>query len=494
MRDARTELRFLHRGAIVAMGLPAPDTTLLDWLREDCRLTGTKEGCNEGDCGACTVVLGRLEQGQLRRRAVNACITLLGQIDGAELITVEELASEGVLHPVQSAIVRHHASQCGFCTPGIVMSLFALNLEIKVGVTRELINERLAGNLCRCTGYRPIVDAAKDIGAQPAIDRFAVHADKTIQALTDIADQTDVFIGDEENFFAAPATLDKAAELALTFPQATLLAGASDVGLWVTKRLLRLRQIIWLGHVQSLQAIEINEEHVSLGAGVRLEEAWPALAAIDPDLGELMRRFASTQIRNSGTIGGNIANGSPIGDLAPALIALGAVLHLRQGLSERNLPLERFFLAYGKQDRQPGEIITRIDVPQLKARQAFRCFKVSKRLDEDISAVMGAFCAQLDEGRISAARLAYGGMAGVPKRAMACERALTGVALGDAAGRQKAIAALAQDFEPLSDMRASAAYRLKLAQALLARALGEMAGERDDEARLIGHRKAGGMR
>lgn len=489
MSGVRHHIRFLHRGQEVTLVPPCPDTTLLDWLRVEQRLIGTKEGCNEGDCGACTVVLGRMEHGRLVRRAVNACITMLGQIDGAELITVEDVAQGNTLHPLQAALVEHHGSQCGFCTPGIVMSLLALSHDALPSLTRDAVNERLAGNLCRCTGYRPIVDAALAACSVPPGDQFTNARNSTIATLSVIDDGADVMVGNEERFFAAPATLASAAALCRRYPEATLFAGASDVGLWVTKRLNRLPQLIWLGRVKELCMIEAKEKGLRLGAGVKLEEARAPLAALDPDLGEILRRFASTQVRNAATIGGNIANGSPIGDLAPALIALGAEVELRLGQVERSLPLQDFFIRYGQQDRAPGEILTAIVIPWLKDGDQFRCFKVSKRFDEDISAVMGAFHVTLKGRRIAAARIAYGGMAGVPKRATATEQAVMGLSLDDESGLRAAEERLAQDFTPLSDMRGSAAYRLGVAQALLRRAVDEMAGRRGDAERLMGHRE-----
>ena len=488
MSGMRTEIRFLHHGRMVTCHLPRPDITLLDWLRVQQRLTGTKEGCNEGDCGACTVVLGRLERGRLVRRAVNACITLLGQVDGAELITIEDLAQGDALHPAQSAMVKHHGSQCGFCTPGIVMSLLALAHDNPAPLTREVVAERLAGNLCRCTGYRPIVDAALELCSQPINDQFTAATGDVISMLSALDDGADVLVGDEARFFAAPATLASAAALAARHPHATLLAGASDVGLWVTKRLQPLGRIIWLGRVEGLRGVAADGGGLRMGACVQLSEARAHLAAIDPDLGALMQRFASTQIRNSATIGGNIANGSPIGDLAPALIALGATIELQLGESVRRLPLERFFVAYGRQDRAPGEILTALIIPRMSPDGRFRCFKVSKRIDEDISAVMGAFHVTITNGHIAEARFAYGGMAGVPQRAGATEQAVTGLSLDDEPALRKGAETLAQDFTPLSDMRASAAYRLDVAKALLLRALDEIAGRRGDEDRLTGRR------
>ena len=464
----RAEISFRFRGREVALkGFP-PDRLLLDWLREEVGARGTKEGCAEGDCGACTVVLCRPAKGGLTYEPVNACILLLGQIDGAELLTVEDLAEGQSLHPVQQALVDFHGSQCGFCTPGIVMSLFALYHD-GVAATRESVNEALAGNLCRCTGYRPIVEAALSVIDGEPKDRFALERPEALPV-------GDLFVGDQQSFFAAPASEASLAALYATHPDAVLLGGATDVGLWVTKRLQRLRKIIWLGRVAAFDSILSDGDGLSLGAGVTLQAAAGHLASIHPDLGLLMSRFGSAQVRVAGTVGGNIANGSPIGDLAPALIALGGRVELRQGGVSRELALENFFLAYGKQDRRPSEYVRSLYVPRPRPHQAYRAYKVSKRFDEDISAVMGAFRLDLDGRRIASARVAYGGMAATPKRAPACEAALIGASLDEPSTWEAAKAAIAADFTPLSDMRASAAYRLTVATQLVTRALTEISG------------------
>jgi xanthine dehydrogenase small subunit len=485
----KRSIRFLRRGRVVELFDFHPRTTLLDYLRLQERSPGTKEGCAEGDCGACTVVLGRLREGRLSYEPVNACIYLLGQIDGAELITIEDLAGPDGLHPVQQAMVAHHGSQCGFCTPGIVMSLFALYQGAERPVDRETVNDALAGNLCRCTGYRPIVDAALWACAGPPADRFTERGAETEAALSGFADDTDIFIGDDARFFAAPASEELLAALYQEHPDATLVAGCTDVGLRVTKALAELDKVLWLGRVRGLDAVEDGPEKVAFGATVPLARAHAALGVIDPDLVELMRRFGGVQIRTAGTLGGNIANGSPIGDLAPALIALGATIELRKGERIRPLPLEDFFLGYRKQDRKPGEFVRRVIVRKPLAGEAFRCFKVSKRLDEDISAVMGAFKLTLDGRRIGAARIAYGGMAGIPARARQAEAALVGVSLDEPSSWEHALAALGEDFTPLSDQRASAGYRALVARNLLFKALAEIASADTRDTRIAARRE-----
>jgi xanthine dehydrogenase small subunit len=485
----RKAIRILRRGQVVELDNLPPRTTLLDWLRLGEGSCGTKEGCNEGDCGACTVVLGRERDGRIVYEPVNSCILLAGQADGAELITVEDLAGPDGLHPVQDAMVRHHGSQCGFCTPGIVMSLFALAHRSVDAPSRDGASDALAGNLCRCTGYRPILDAALDACAGPVDDAFARRAAATLEVLRSLDDEADLFVGTDTAFFAAPATEDTLASLLVRFPDATILAGATDVGLWITKQLAPIERIVWLGRIRSLQVIEDGPEGIALGAGVTHSRAHPLLAAIDPDLGEIMRRFGSEQVRVSGTVGGNIANGSPIGDLPPALIALGATLELRKGDRIRTLPLEDFFLAYRKQNREPGEFVRRVIIPKPGPDDHVRAFKVSKRRDEDISAVMMACRVTVVNDVVTAARIAFGGMAGVPKRAPSVEQALTGLSVGSGESWRKAADAVAADFSPLDDHRASAAYRLTVARNLVVKALVEIAGAPSSITRVAGFRE-----
>jgi len=486
----RETIRFWRQGRALEVSGFHPRTTLLDYLRLQERRVGTKEGCAEGDCGACTVALGRVRGGLVHYEPFNACILLLGQIDGAELVTVEDLAATGELHPVQAAMVNAHGSQCGFCTPGIVMSLFTLYHEGDQPPSRAAVNDALAGNLCRCTGYRPIVDAALQACSRPAEDAFSEIGAQTVQSLMDLADGQDVFIGNEIRFFAAPASEASLAALYAKHPDATLVAGCTDVGLWITKGMAEIEKIIWLGRVAGLDFIEESSDALGVGATVTHTQAYSPLVRIDPDLGELMRRFGSAQVRASGTVGGNIANGSPIGDLAPALIALGSELELRQGDTTRTMPLENFFIAYRQQDRRPGEFVRRVTVPKLKGNEIFRAYKISKRFDEDISAAMGAFKFTLDGRRIAEARVAYGGMAATPKRATATEHALTGLSLDEPSTWGDAMAAIALDYQPLDDHRSSAAYRATVARNLVFKALSETASGETRATRIVGQREA----
>ena len=485
---SRDCIRFLRHGQVVSLTDMPPTRTLLDYLRLQERARGTKEGCNEGDCGACTVALGSLQDGKVVYEAVNSCILLLGQIDGKELVTVDDLAVDGKLHPVQQAMVDHHASQCGFCTPGFIMALFTL-YHAGIAADRQTAVNHLAGNLCRCTGYRPILDAALASCKGQAEDPWAQRAAVTAEVLAALADSSDILVEDGPGFYAAPASAESLTALAAAHPDATLVAGATDVGLWITKQMRPLHKIIQLSRVAELQLLEDRQDRLVLGAAVTYERAFDAIAGIDADLGELLRRLGSKQVRSSGTIGGNIANGSPIGDTPPALIALGTEIELRFGSASRRLKLEDFFIDYGKQDRKPGELVWRVEIPKLATNEIFRCYKISKRFDQDISAVMGAFKFRLDGRRIAEMCIAYGGMATTPKRGKAAEAALIGVSLDTPDGWEPAIAALAEDYRPIDDMRASAGYRLTTARALLRKALMEAAGFATTESRIVGQRE-----
>ena len=442
-------------------GLP-PTTTLLDFLRERRSLTGTKEGCNEGDCGACTVMITSLEDGALVHRPLNACILFLPQLAGKAVRTVEAVSGPGgALHPVQAALVEHHGSQCGFCTPGIVMSLYA---AYRNGRTDH--DDVLAGNLCRCTGYAPILKAA-EAAAEIDPPTWEIDETKGLEALAN----GEMGLGGAH----LPASADALASLYADNPEATIVAGATDVGLWVTKRFRPVEPMIFLHRVVELQGVTAAEGGgIRIGAGVTLEALLPHMSDRHPDFAELIRRYGSLQVRSAATIGGNIANGSPIGDGSPALIALGAKLRLRHGEATRELPLEEFFIDYGKQDRAAGEFVESIFVPDQP--DTLRCYKISKRFDQDISALCGCIALHREGQVITTARVAFGGMAGTPKRAAHVEEALTGKPF-IAKTIARAAARMGQDFEPLSDMRASAEYRLKVAKNLLVRYFVEETGE-----------------
>lgn len=487
--EARESVRFMRGGNLIEVVPTTPCETLLDYLRLRERSVGTKEGCGEGDCGACTVAIGRVRDGKLVYEPVNACIQLLGMVDGAQVVTVEDIGTAQDPHPVQAAMALHHGSQCGFCTPGIVMSLFTLFHSDDGKPTRGDINEWLAGNLCRCTGYRPIVDAAMDVLSGPRDDRIAADCAQTLQTLTALADAGALMCEYGPGFFAAPKTIEDLAHLHLQHPDATLVAGATDVGLWITKALRELPKIIWVGQVEELNGIAETPDGLAIGAACTYSDVETALGVLDPDLGELWRRIGSKQVRSSGTVGGNVANGSPIGDTPPALIALGARMDLRCGESIRDIAIEDFFLEYGKQDRREGEFISVIRIPKLAPGRVFRCYKISKRFDQDISSVMGAFSFSFTDGRITRPIVAFGGMAGIPKRSPAAEAALEKVDPGDERQRQAAIDALASDFAPFDDLRASARYRLETAKALLARALLEVSGSDTRMTRIRGYRE-----
>jgi xanthine dehydrogenase small subunit len=476
-------IRFYHQGSVREVaGVPA-SRTVLQHLREDLHCTGTKEGCAEGDCGACTVVVGELDaQGGIALKAVNACIQFLPTLDGRALFTVEDLrGADGALHPVQQAMVDCHGSQCGFCTPGFVMSMWALyeNQPAAAGLpTRDEINTALSGNLCRCTGYRPIVDAAQKMFDYPHYPRVTLDRKAVAETLRQLQrhdtfeyrapDARGAAFGSPA--FHAPLTLDAFARLRVEHPQARLLAGSTDVGLWVTKQFRDLGDMLYIGNVAELKTVERDAQTLTIGAAVTLEDAYAALAVDYPELAEMWTRFASLPIRNAGTLGGNIANGSPIGDSMPALLALDAEVVLRHGAKTRTLPLDAFYVGYQKTALAVGEFVAALRVPRPAGDLRFRTYKVSKRYDQDISAVCAAFALRLgktgDSGTISEARGAVGGRAATPKRAAPTEAALTGATWTESTARQ-AMSALAADYQPLTDMRASSAYRLKVARNLL---------------------------
>ncbi|HQT37969.1 MAG: xanthine dehydrogenase small subunit [Halothiobacillus sp. 20-53-49] len=474
-------VRFLLGQELIELESVSPTLTVLTYLREEKKKIGTKEGCAEGDCGACTVVIAEVVDDCLHYRAVNACIVFLATLDGKQLLTVEDIkTTRNELHPVQQSMVDSHASQCGFCTPGFVMSGFAEyqnrlhklddlpESQSDEAVTTQL-TQVFAGNLCRCTGYGPIIEAGKTwlIQAEQTTPQEITEAEATIIArLKAIHPQTSKTLTQAGQTYIQPDSIFALTEALAAAPGATLLAGGTDIGLWVTKQHKALDTVIYLGCIAALKRIEVRGGLLEIGAAVTYSEALPVLIQHFPTLEEYLYRHSSTQIRNAGTLVGNIANGSPIGDMPPVLIALNAQITLTSQRGQRPLALEDYFIAYGKQDRQPGEFIESVHIP-LNPPGSFGVYKISKRFEQDISSVSAAFYVELDDQRrVQTARLCFGGMAATPKRAALCEQALLNQPWNEATV-QAAAALLGQDFMPLSDFRASREYRLTVAMNLL---------------------------
>ncbi len=487
-------IRFYHRGQVVDVSGEHPTRSVLDWLREGARCTGTKEGCNEGDCGACTVAIGELDaQGGLALHTVNACIQFLPTLHGKALFTVEDLkpmcpqpaksCGHGdhhhhgpvakPLHPVQQALVDCHGSQCGFCTPGFVMTLWnTYEQHQKDGTrpTRQQLADDLSGNLCRCTGYRPILDAGQKMFDLPAVRLDTAPVVQALQGLQR-GNATFEYAADRDgrtDHFFAPRTLYELAALREAKPQARILAGSTDIGLWVSKQFRDLGDIIYVGDVAEMQVVEERGDELYIGAGASLEAAWSALARRFEGLTDVWLRFSSPPIRNAGTMGGNVANGSPIGDSPPILMGLDASIELRKGARTRRMPLCDFYIDYMKNHLEPGEFVQGLHVPLSVARRRIRGYKISKRFDCDISALCAGFSILVEGDVVREVRLAFGGMAATVKRGAQAEAALVGQPWTLASVRA-AQAALEQDFKPLSDMRASDEYRMTVAKNLIER-------------------------
>ena len=460
-------LRFIRRGELVTLHDVAPSRTLLEVLREDLHCTGTKEGCGEGDCGACTVVLAENQENHLKFRAINSCIRLAHSINGMALWTVEDLAAaDGSLHPVQEALVQCHGSQCGFCTPGFVMSLFGLYQNYTAAgapISRETAQHALSGNLCRCTGYRPILDAAQAMQTLPPV---ALNTAELQTQLQHLAAQTSDWHLDAP--YLMPRTLQQLLQARSSYPEAQIVAGCTDVGLWVTKMHQQYPKVLDVTQVKELCQITRKAECTSIGAAATLTDAFAALVAERPQLQSFARRFAGLPVRNSGTLGGNVANGSPIGDSMPLLIALRASVVLTCLEGERSLPLEDLYTGYRKNVMAATEVITQIHIPHPPPNEFSRVYKISKRHEDDISAVCLALCLHLQHGKVEHASIGVGGVAATPVRARQTEAALTGQDWNEATV-QTAIATLRQEFAPISDMRASAAYRTQVLGNLLTR-------------------------
>ena len=476
MTDA---ISFILNSETISLKDFGPTETLLDFLRLRRKLTGTKEGCAEGDCGACTVLVGRLLDGSLRYESVNACIRFLGSLHGTHIVTIEHLAAkDGTLHPVQQAMVDFHGSQCGFCTPGFVMSLYGLWLSNEKP-SRAAIEKALQGNLCRCTGYEPIIRAAEQVAAaRPSalfdpLERDRSNISSRLWGMQ-VNETITVTKGDERTII--PGSLSDLAAAYAAEPKATIVAGSTDVGLWVTKQMRTLDTVIFITNLAELQSITVDGSGITLAAGVTYSHAFATIAEHFAPFGRLIDRIGGQQVRNMGTIGGNIANGSPIGDTPPALIALGATVTLRSTAGSRTLPLEDYFIDYGKQDRLSGEFVEKLFVPLPATESHYAVYKISKRRDEDISALCAAFhLALAEDGNVSEIRLAFGGMAGTPKRAAHLEAALTGKPWTQET-IDAARDALDDDFHPLTDWRATAQYRQLTAKNLLTRFFLETSG------------------
>jgi len=464
-------IRFLRRGEPVALGNVPPERTLLELLREDLHCTGSKEGCGEGDCGACTVVLGEAVGEGIQYRAINSCIRLAHSIDGMALWTVEDLAGpDGGLHPAQEAMVQCHGSQCGFCTPGFVMSLFGMyeNHVCKGrAITRELAQQELSGNLCRCTGYRPILDAAQQMARLPAAP---VNEADLLSKLKLLNQQIRGLGADSPPGagYLAPASLAGLLQARAQHPKAQVVAGCTDVGLWVTKLHMQFPQILDVTRAAELRRIEQYPDHIAIGAAASLTDAFAALVADRPQLQGFAHRFAGLPVRNSGTLGGNVANGSPIGDSMPLLISLGAQVILMSVRGHRHMPLEDFYTGYRKNRLAADELLAWIVVPRPREGEFLRAYKISKRYDDDISAVCLVLNMQLEDGRVSSLRIGAGGVAATPARALKTEAVLAGQPWTEAAAAQAA-GVLRAEFQPISDMRASAAYRGQVLGNLLRR-------------------------
>ena len=463
--DSRA-LKFLLHDQIREIRAIDPTLTVLEYLRNVERLTGTKEGCAEGDCGACTVVLGELNGNALEYKAINSCIQFIPALHGKQLIAVEHLRQpDGSLHPVQQAMVDQHGSQCGFCTPGFVMSLFAMYRN-GIDSSRAELDIGLSGNLCRCTGYAPIVRAANQALPPKETDSFSQRESETIASLKQLDCASSLSIEHNGYLYSVQTKTRGLKKFLASHPDSIMVAGATDVGLWVTKEHQELRKVVYIGGIRSLKKIRFKKNHLNIGAAVTISEALPQLSKHFPDIYEMLIRFGSVQIRNSATVCGNIANGSPIGDLPPALIALGAKVVLESHKGKRTLDLEDFFVDYGKQDRHADEFVKWIKIPVHSSDCEFRVYKISKRYHQDISAVCGAFFVEVENGRITRARICYGGMATTPKRALNCEKALLN-AVVETDAFEKAMEALQNDFSPITDFRGTSDYRMLTAMNLL---------------------------
>lgn len=471
-----SQIQFLLNDELVELTSIDPNLTVLQYLRQLRHLTGTKEGCASGDCGACTAVVAQVsKQQKLEYSSINTCITFVGNLHGKQLITVEHITDEGKLHPVQQALVDNHGSQCGFCTPGFVMSAFALH-KSHAKPSKEKAIEALAGNLCRCTGYRSIIDAAVTPIDKDITDKFAEQQQQTITRLREINNRSMVTLSANGHEYFAPNSLNELSKLLLDKPKAILVAGGTDLALHVTQALGEIDTLVYLGSVPELNDIKETEKTIEIGAAVTYSQITPLLGQYFPELAQMIERIGSTQIRNLGTIGGNIGNASPIGDMPPALMALSASITLQCGDSERTILLENYFKDYKVTDLAESEFIKTIIIPKASNKQVLKIYKISKRIDDDISAVLAAINIELANGIVVDAKIAFGGMAAIPKRASFCEKALITRKFSQE-NIDTAKLALSKDFQPMSDVRASSQYRTTVSKNLLQKCFIELSSQ-----------------
>jgi len=463
-------IQFLFNNKIFKIKNPDPNKTILNYIRNDLKMTGTKEGCAEGGCGACTIVLGELNKNKIVYKAINACITFLPILNGKQLILIEDLSNGKSLHPVQEAMIKFHGSQCGFCTPGFTMSLFSMHKNNKL-INNEIVEEALSGNLCRCTGYRPIIDAAKSLNNKNDIDQFKKYKIKTIKLLKNIK-STDIEINNKGKKFFAPKTISKLKKILNKYPDAKILSGGTDLSLEVTKFRKEIKTIISLNSVEKLNFIKKNRNLLEIGATTSLFEFQNVIKNYFLDFHDILKRYGSLQIRNVGTVAGNIATASPIGDTLPLLLTLDAKIVVQGKNQKKIFSLSEFFISYRKTKLKKGEFIYSIKIP-INKDNIFKAYKISKRFDDDISSVCGSFSFLIKKNKITKAAIAYGGMSAIPKRASAIEKKLINSEFTENSF-SNAIDLINKDFSPLDDMRASSEYRLAVAKNLLLKAFYEI--------------------
>jgi len=471
-------ISFIRNDQIIEIKNPDPNETLLNYIRAKLKKTGTKEGCAEGGCGACTVVLGELKNNEINYKSINSCITFLPTLQGKQLILVEDLISkDGTLHPVQEAMVNYHGSQCGFCTPGFVMALFSMFKQYSKFKDR-VIKDSIAGNLCRCTGYQPIINAAKSLKNKNRIDIFSKNKKKTINLLKKINNKSIKIYNNGKKYFA-PRYVQELKKILKKNTNADFLSGGTDLSLVVTKERKNINSIIYMNSIKELNYIKNNNKYIEIGASTTLIDLESYIKKYFPDFTKILKRYGSPQIRNVGTIAGNIATASPIGDCLPLLLSLNAKVVLQDLKKTKISSLDSFFISYRKTKLKKGQFIHSIRIPLLK-NNTFKAYKISKRFDDDISSVCAAFNLTIIKNKIENVRIAYGGMAAIPKRAIFCEKILLKSLMTDEV-INKAKEAIEKDFKPINDMRASGSYRTKVAKNLLEKCFMEI-----KEKKLIG--------